>query len=171
MDFTPLALPATQTQQLDSLHRAGLSNVRFSHDVRNTFAKKSGAYLGEPLPKGGEGIEIVETSKYPTLEAENKGGRNLLRARLRAAPEPTFSGSETYGDGLKRRLDGKGRETGFPSQGKLNVYNGVPYSGGISMEEISDREATRSRAMEAQAAARSGSGKKTRRKFISKLKL
>jgi hypothetical protein len=152
------------TEQMDSLHRAGLTNVKYDRDERNVFAKKSGAYLGEPLPKGGDGVAETESFKYPILK---EGGRKFTKAKLREAPAPVFGGSAstaTFGDGLKARLGG--RETGFANEGRESVYNGTPYAGKGKKPESSNDivqrnnalAAQRRRAREAMERARKGKG-------------
>jgi hypothetical protein len=127
--FTRPGQSSEYTEQLDSLRRAGIPNAKYDRDERNVFANKSGAYLGEPLPKGGDAVEEPESYKYPLLK---EGGRKFTKAKLREAPAPVFGGNAstaTFGDGLKARLSGR-NEVGFADEGKENVYNGFPYAGG-----------------------------------------
>jgi hypothetical protein len=167
--FTRPGESSEYTEQMDSLRQAGLRNIAYSRDERNVFAKKSGAYLGEPLPKGGDAVEEPESYKYPVLK---EGGRKFTKAKLREAPAPVFGGNAstaTFGDGLKARLNG-GIPVGFPDQSKSNIYNGVPYAGGKKKKPVetsndivrrnNELAAQRRRAMEAMERARKqGRGK------------
>jgi hypothetical protein len=122
------------------------------------------------LPKGGEGVEETESFKYPVLK---EGGSKFLRAKLREAPTPTFSGgasTATFGDGLKARL-GDHHVVGFADEAKSNVYDGTPYAGGKKKSERrpetsndivrrnNELAAQRRRAKEAMERARRGRGR------------
>jgi hypothetical protein len=117
--FSHIPLPSEKAEQLDTLHSRGLKlrDVKYSHDERNDFARKSGAYMGEELPEGGDNVEMP--SKYPILKASG-----MAKAMRRDTAEPTFAGGYTPST-LKKKLGGQ-RMTGFPAQGKLGVYNGQP---------------------------------------------
>ena len=165
--FTRPGESSEHTEQMDSLRQAGLRNIAYSRDERNVFAKKSGAYLGERLPQGGDAVNEPESFKYPVLK---EGGRKFTKAKLREAPAPVFGGNAstaTFGDGLKARLNG-GLDVGFPDQSKSNIYNGVPASGGKKMKKPessndivrrnNELAAQRRRAREAMERARKGRG-------------
>ena len=127
-EFSYIPLPSNKAQQLEAVKQAGLKpgQVKFDRDERNAFAKKSGAYMGEVLPPGGDGV--VESYKYPILKASG-----LAQAKLREPPAPIFSDSGAYiGEGLKKKLGkrkGKGSEVGWEGEARESRYNGVPYPG------------------------------------------
>ena len=117
--FSRIALPSEKEEQLDALRSQGLdaNDVKFSRDQRNVYARKSGAYMGEQLPAGGDN---VETYKYPQL----KSGGAFSKAKMRCAPEPTFEGGLTP-SALKQKLGGQSY-VGFRGEAKSGRYNGTP---------------------------------------------
>ena len=128
--FTFLPLPSDRATQLESAHRQGLNldQVKYSRDERNVFAKKSGAYMGEELPEGGE--NVITYNKYPTLKASG-----MAKAMRRETKEPTFAGGYTPSS-LKKKLGAGQNYTGFRDEGKLGVYNGQPKSGGGFFDDV-----------------------------------
>lgn len=84
-EFNVPKTSAVETQQKESLARAGVSNVYYDRDGRQTFGYRSGAFFGEELPSSGP--ENLETKRQFNEMKETP----MTAAHSREAPNPLFN--------------------------------------------------------------------------------
>lgn len=84
-EFNVPKTSAVEAQQKESLARAGVSNVYYDRDGRQTFGYRSGAYFGEELPSSGP--ENLETKR----QFNDPKDTPMTAAHSREAPNPMFN--------------------------------------------------------------------------------
>lgn len=84
-EFSVPKTSAVEAQQKESLARAGVSNVYYDRDGRQTFGYRSGAFFGEELPSSGP--ENLETKR----QFNDPKDTPMTAAHSRTAPNPLFN--------------------------------------------------------------------------------
>ena len=117
-EFNVPATSAVEQEQQEALRQAGLNNVFYTRDGRQTFGYRSGAYLGEELPPSGPRDPVLETKRQFNEMKETPMGE----AKMREAPNPRFndisqqfspeqlaalSGKQPVGEGRARKPVGR----------------------------------------------------------------
>jgi len=84
-EFNVPKTSAVEAQQKESLARAGVSNVYYDRDGRQTFGYRSGAFFGEELPSSGP--ENLDTKR----QFNDPKDTPMTAAHTREAPNPLFN--------------------------------------------------------------------------------